>query len=162
MANPDQKARTAKGKYCRTLAGAERDAEAARLFDSGLNYREIGERLGIDRSSALRAVQRAIRAVVQDAGEAVIRTQVNRLEYLYEKAVEIAETDHIVVSHGRIIYGDDGQPLRDHGPVLAALREARAGIESLNRMLGLNKPDKVEHSGAVKYELVGVEPTDVV
>lgn len=162
MPRPDQDSRGGRGQYRRTLAGAERDAEAARLFDQGLNYREIGEHLGIHKSQAIRAVQRALRAVVQDAGEAVLRTQINRLEYLYGKAVEIAEADHVVVSHGHIIYGEDGQPLRDHGPVLAALREARAGIESLNRMLGLNKPDKVEHSGTVKYELVGVEPTDVV
>ncbi len=78
------------------------------------------------------------------------------------RCMEIAETDHVMVSHGRIVYDDDGQPLKDTAPVLAAFRELRGALADFRRMTGMDKPSKVEHSGGVKYELVGVNPEDLV
>lgn len=156
------KGRDGHGRYTKSLEGAERDAEAARLHAAGLSYREVGEQLGLTKWAALRAVQRAVRAVVQDAGEEVLRLHIGRLEYLYEKAVEVLETDHVLVSHGRIVKDDDGNTLTDTAPKLAAIREARSSLESFRRLVGMDKPAKVEHSGGVKYELVGVDPEDLV
>ncbi|MFE2382197.1 helix-turn-helix domain-containing protein [Streptomyces misionensis] len=155
------KSRDGNGKFSRTVEGAERDAEAARLHAQGLNYVEIGDHFGITRQAAMRAVQRAVREVVQDAGEEVLKLHINRLEYLYEKALEILEDDHILVSHGRIVTDDAGNTFPDTAPKLAAIREARATLESFRRLTGMDKPNKVEHSGGVTYELVGVDPQDL-
>jgi predicted DNA-binding protein (UPF0251 family) len=144
MANPNQDARNGKGKYTRTIETAEQDAQAARLFSQGLNYREIGEQLGVSKWTAMRSVQRAVQAVVQDAGQEAIRVHASRLEYAYAKAIEIAEADHVMVSHGKVICDEDGKPLRDHAPVLAALREARQTLDSFRIMMGLNQPVKVD------------------
>lgn len=154
-------ARSGKGKFIRTIDKAETDAEAARLYAKGYTYKQIGEHLNLSKTAAIRAVQRAVREVVQDAGEEALRVQVNRLEYLFAKTVEIVEADHVVVSHGHIVYGEDGQPLRDHGPVLSAIREARQCLESFQSLTGMKQPTKIEHSGGVKYELVGVDPQDL-
>jgi hypothetical protein len=161
--NPNQDTRDGKGRYHRTLNTAERDRQAAELFDQGWTYQAIADELGWDhKSSAIRAVRRAVRDVVQEAGAAVLRTHINRLEYLYNAAVEILEGEHVVVSHGRIVYNDDGQPLQDSGPKLAAIREARASMESFRKLTGMDKPAKVEHSGGVTFEIVGVDPQDLV
>jgi len=153
------------GRFTRSLEGAERDRYAAEQHAKGYSYKEIAAELGVHKSQAIRAVQRAVRAVVQDAGEQVLRLHMDRLEYLYGKAVEIAEADHVVVSHGKVITmpGEDGveRPLKDHGPTLAALREARASLESFRRLVGMDKPAKVEHSGGVTYQVVGVDPEDL-
>ncbi|TXJ78619.1 helix-turn-helix domain-containing protein [Streptomyces lavendulae] len=140
----DLRARNGKGQFSRTVEGAARDAEAARLHAQGWTYQAIARELGIDKSSAIRAVQRAVREVVQGPAEEVLRLHTSRLEYAYAKAVEIAEADHIMVSHGKIVCDADGIPLRDHAPVLAALREARQTLESFRTMMGLNQPVKVD------------------
>ncbi|MFD8805573.1 helix-turn-helix domain-containing protein [Streptomyces sp. NPDC059597] len=158
----DDRARDGKGKYIRSIDKAETDAEIARLYAQGHTYKEIGAELGMTKWSVIRAVQRAVRAVVQEAGQEALQLHVDRLEYLYAKALEIAEEDHVVVSHGRIVKDDDGNPVRDHAPTLAALREARASLESFRKLVGMDQPAKVEHSGGVTYELVGVNPEDLV
>lgn len=160
--NPNQDARDGKGRYHRTLETAERDRQAAELFDQGLTYQEIANELGYNnKSTAIRAVRRAVSDVVKEAGEAVLKTQISRLEYLYGKAVEILEGDHAVVSHGRIVKDDEGNTLQDTAPKLAAIREARASLESFRKLTGLDQPSKVNLSGGVTYEVVGVDPEDL-
>lgn len=155
------KGRDGGGRYTKSLEGAERDAHAARLHANGASYNEIATELGIHKSQAIRAVQRAVRAVVKDAGEEVLKLHLSRMEYLYEKAVEVIEADHVIVSHGKVVCDADGNPLRDHAPVLAAINAGRQCLESVQTLIGIKKPAKVEHSGGVKYELVGVNPEDV-
>ncbi|WP_225825608.1 hypothetical protein [Streptomyces naphthomycinicus] len=140
------KSRDGKGRYIRTIENAERDAEAARLYAAGgWTYQAIADHLGYaDRGGAVRGVQRAVRQVVQGPAEQVLQLYTSRLEWAYMKAVEIAETDHVVVSHGKVITDETGNPLRDHAPVLAALREARQTLESFRTMMGLNQPLRVD------------------
>lgn len=161
IGNPRQHQRDGKGRYNRTLENAQHDAEAARLHAAGHTYADIGRHFGITRQAAMRAVQRAVREVVQDAGEEVLKLHINRLEYLYEKAVEILEDDHVLVSHGRIVADEAGNTLPDPAPKLAAIREARASLESFRKLTGLDQPSKVNLSGGVTYEVVGVDPADL-
>lgn len=156
------RARSGNGRFVRTIEGAERDAEVARLYSQGgISFREVGEQLGISKWAAISAYNRAVRDVVQEAGEEALKVHATRLEYAVARCMEIAETEHVMVSHGRIVYDDDGQPLKDSGPILAALREMRGALADFRRMTGMDKPAKIEHSGGVKYELVGVDPQDL-
>lgn len=141
--------RDGKGKFTRTIDSAHRDARAAELHAQNWTYQAIADELGIDRSNAIRAVQRAARAVLQGPAEEVLKLHTSRLEYAYAKAIEIAEADHVVVSHGKVITMRDPEtgeekPLRDHAPVLAALREARQTLDSFRIMMGLNQPVRVD------------------
>lgn len=162
MANPNQDARSGgTGEYVRTPETAARDARAAELRAQGWSYPQIGEELGIDKSNARKACRRALREIVQGPAEKLLAIHMERLETLYEAAMEVLEADHVVVSHGQIIRGDDGQPLKDNGPKLAAIREARSTLDSFWTLTGMKKPAKVEHSGGVKYEIIGVDPADL-
>jgi hypothetical protein len=46
-------------------------------------------------------------------------------------------------------------------PVLAAYKEMRSIAESYRKLEGLDQPTKVEQTGTVKYEVVGVELPDL-
>jgi hypothetical protein len=156
-------ARDGRGRYIRTLETAQQDAEVARLYTDGSHtFQQIADQLGISKWAAIRSYQRAIREVVQGAGEEALKVQVDRLEYLFAQTIEVLETDHVVVSHGRVVKDDEGNPLIDSGPKLAAIREARANLESFRKLTGLDQPAKVQHSGGVTYELVGVDPEELV
>jgi hypothetical protein len=143
--NPNgHKGRNGSGQFTKSLEGAQRDAHAARLHADGASYNEIAAELGIHKSQAIRAVQRAVRAVVKGPAEDVLKLHTDRLEYAFTKMVEIMEADHVVVSHGKIITDEQGNPLRDHGPVIAATREARQLLDSFRVMMGYNQPVKVD------------------
>jgi hypothetical protein len=161
--NPNQDARSpGNGQYIRTPDSARRDAEAADLKAQGWTYLRIAEHLGYaHKDSARDACRRALRDIVKGPAEKLLAVHMERLETLYEAAVEVLEGDHLVVSHGKVITDETGTPLRDSGPKLAAIREARATLDSFWSLTGMKKPAKVEHSGGVKYEIVGVSPEDL-
>lgn len=167
---PDTLARGSNGKYTRTLAGAERDAEAARLRSQGMPYRKIGAALGMSGSSAHDAVQRAFAAVVAEPAATAVAVELARLDQelvrldaLYAKVETVLDREHVTVSHGKVIQ-HEGAPLLDDNPVLQAadrlvrIEDARRrNGESRRKLLGLDQPAKVDIGGGVKYELVGID-----
>lgn len=155
-------ARDSKNRFVRTPDNARRDARAAELRAEGWKLQAIAEELGYyDASMARQGIRRALREIVQGPAEKLLALHVERLENLYEAALEVLEADHVMVSHGRVVTGEDGQPLKDTGPKLAAIREARATMESFRKLMGLDQPAKVALSGSVRYEVVGVDPSDL-
>ena len=143
---------------------ADRAAQAARLKaeNPSLTYQQIADAVGYNhKSDAWRAIQRCRNAVIREAGAELIASEAAQLDDLFVAAMEVLERDHVVVSHGHIVKDDDGQPILDDGPKLAALREMRQIRESYRRLFGVDQPAKVEHSGGVKYEVVGVDVEDL-
>lgn len=156
MANPDS-SRDGKGRYIRTPETAERDARAAQLRADGWTLQQIADELGYaDRSTARQAIQRALREIVQGPAEALIQQEAARLDSLYEEALDVLNRDHVMVSHGRIVTDDNGQPLPDPGPKLAAIDRLVKVRESYRRLFGLDARQKIDVSGGVRYEIIGL------
>ena len=151
--NPYQDVRDGKGRYRRGPEAVARDAQAAELFGQGLTYQEIADELGVTKKNAIFAVQRALRDVVKGPAEKALQVHIDRLEYLYAAAVEVLEADHVMVSHGQIVRGKDGQPIVDSAPKLAAIREARQSLESFRKLTGMDAPSRV----SVEAEQLGRE-----
>lgn len=152
------------GRFEPSQASADRAAHAARLKADNpqLSYQQIADAVGYrHKSDAWRAIQRCREAVIREAGAELIAAEAQHLDDLFVAAMEVLERDHVVVSHGHIVKGDDDRPILDDGPKLAALREMRQIRESYRRLFGVDQPAKVEHSGGVKYEVVGIDPADL-
>jgi len=81
-----------RGGFIRTEESAEADGEALRLRSRGMTYREIGEALGVDHSTAYRRAQRALTSVVVEAVEEHRTIELLRLDALqsslWPKALE--------------------------------------------------------------------------
>lgn len=176
------------GKFIATPEGAERRAEACRLRAQGLSYQAIADRLGITKASAYETVQIALAEIVREPAEQLLQLEVqrlylemerldaelDRLDALVDPINAVLTRKHVTVSNGKVIYLGD-EPLEDDAPVLQAvdrltrLSEARRSIsatrtrtsESLRKLLGLDQPAKVDVSGGVRYEIVGVDPEDL-
>lgn len=156
--------RDGKGRYIGTINIDERAAEAARLRAANpqMTYQQIADTLGYsDKGGAWRAIQKCRAAVLQSAGAELIASEAALLDEMFVSALDILERDHVVVSHGRVVNGADGKPLRDDGPKLSALREMRMIRESYRKLLGADQPTQVAVSGAVRYEVVGVPAEDL-
>lgn len=139
------RARNGKGSFERSLESVKRDARAAELRSQNWTLQEIADELGYtDKSNVRAAITRAHQDVAQGPAQQMLNLYTQRLEDIFQKTMEIAEEDHLVVSHGRIITDATGVPLRDHSATLAAFREARATLADVRKMLGLDQPTKVD------------------
>jgi len=154
--------RDGNGGFLYTDASVQRDADASRLRSEGKTFQQISDALGYgDRGAAWRGIQRARRAILREPAEHLIQVESARLDELYVTALDVLERDHVTVSNGRVMYDDEGKPILDDGPKLAALRELRQIRESYRKLHGLDQPAKVAVSGGLKYEVVGVDPADL-
>lgn len=161
---PPGQPRDGNNRFTGSIDIDRRDAAATQYLADhpGTTYQQIADLFGYaDRGNAWRAVDKCKKAVLQQAGTALIASEAAQLDEMFVAAMEVLERDHVVVSHGKVITGEDGRPLLDDGPKLAALREMRMIRESYRKLLGVDQPTQVAVSGAVKYEVVGVDPADL-
>jgi hypothetical protein len=141
------------GKFTRSVDTAARDAEAAHLRSRGLSYRQIAEQVGYqDDSGAYRAVQRALVATVTEPAEEVRALALAQLDQLALAALGVLERQHVTVSQGRIVREEDGTPILDDAPVLAAIDRLVKIQERRAKLLGLDAP--------ARHEVVSLDALD--
>ncbi len=160
MANPNQHARSGKGQYVRTPETARRDARAADLRAKGWTYQKIADQLGYaDKRTAYDAIERALKDVVREPGEAVLHfelqrldAELERLEDLEVSARKVLTNRHIMVNNGRVIlHPDTEQPMEDDGPVLHAI-DRLIKIEDARRRNGERRAKLTGIEAAVKVD----------
>lgn len=151
------------GRYVRTRQSAQRDAEALAHRSRGLSYRDIALTMGMASvSSAHASVQRALAATIPTEDAAAVRTlELDRLDTMQAAVMAVLERKHVTVSNGRIVYLDD-EPLEDDAPVLAAVDRLLRIQERRSKLLGLDAEQKVNVSAGVRYEIVGIDPVEII
>lgn len=159
---------------------AKRRSRAVELRDQGRTWQQIAVELGYGSGgAAARDITRAREAALAEMRDTIEewRTrELARLETLYDAAVEVLGRFHVHVSGGTIVregepvLDDEGRPviaegvgapLLDDSPVLAAIDRLVRISESIRKLKGLDAPTKVETTGTVRYEIVGVDPQDL-
>ncbi|MCX4703877.1 hypothetical protein [Streptomyces sp. NBC_01373] len=167
--DPQRRDRNSMGRFTRTLASVRRDTAAVEYLADhpGTTYEELKERFGYaHRSDAKKGIERAKADVARPAVTRLIATESEELDALYTEAVAILQRNHVTVSHGKVITWrnpDTGEeePLQDDGPKLQAIQVALRVRESYRKLHGLDQPSQVAVSGGVKYEVVGVDTSDL-
>lgn len=132
------------GRFERNLETATRDADAARLRARGRTYRQIATELDMaGPGKAYEAVRRVLAETTQEAADDLRLIELERLDQMYQAALKVLETEHYAVSHGRVIYLEDGgPPLTDDGPALQAMDRLLKIQERRAKLLGLDAPTK--------------------
>jgi hypothetical protein len=160
MANPNQHSRSGKGRYIRTPETARRDAQAAELRAKGRTYQQIANELGYgDKRTAYDAVERALKEIIREPGEAVLHFELDRLDAELERlddlevsARKVLTTPHIMVNNGRVIlHPDTNQPMEDDAPVLQAI-DRLIKIEDARRRNGERRAKLTGIEAAVKVD----------
>lgn len=175
-----RRVRGGNGQFTRSVDTAQRDAEAARLRSDGQTYQAIADRLGFgDPSTARASVERALAAVIQEPAGELRTLELDRLDRMYREVLAVLEREHVTVSNGKVVSkivgyevdGDGNERRRSDGdripiweivlddaPVLAAVDRLLKIQDRRARLLGLDAETKVNLSGGVSYEVIGVDP----
>jgi hypothetical protein len=136
------KPRDGRGRFTRSIVTVDQDRRAAELRAASLTYAEIGERLGVDESTAFRAVQRALRIGPTEEVVQVRALELRKLEFRERALLGIMEGEHPKVDHGRIVFDQHGKPVRDYSPVIAASNALDRVAKRRADLLGLDAPRK--------------------
>jgi len=83
---------------------------------------------------------------------------------LTERALEIADLAGAPIAvgkDGKIFYDENGEVVRDHSGRLRALETAAKMDAETRKLMGLDAAGRMEISGSVRYELVGIDPEDL-
>jgi hypothetical protein len=144
----------------------------------GHPFARIGDELGITRQGAHDLYWRAMEARTAPNVAAIRQEQNERLDMLHEKAMEIVNRKHVVVSGGKIVHettpvlDDDGhartdengnlivtvgEPLLDDGPTLRAIAELRALEAERAKLNGTYAPVQATINGEIRYEITGID-----
>ena len=119
----------------RRIRTTEKTLKALELRKRGLNYTQIGEKLGCARSTACRYVLSELENLADKCREEAVHVrdiELQRLDALYLKAWEAVE-----------------------GGDLPAIDRCLRIMERRAKLLGLDAAEKIEHSGVVSWmELV--------
>jgi len=156
----NDRTRGGNGKFIRDIDTVKRDAYAAQLRSRGWTYQQIGDELGTDKGTAFEAVKRAMAEVIAEPAADALQFELERLDLAHREAMAVLEREHVLVSNGKVVTVDD-VPLRDDGPVLAAIDRLVRISESRRKLLGLDQPTKTQVSGGLTYEVVGVDPSQL-
>jgi transposase-like protein len=150
------------------LSVAEKRAAVVAAVREGKPFRAIAAELGISKSYAHDLFQAALELVPAENVQAYREQQLADLALARQVAREILGRHHVTISNGRVmheitgrneetdkpIYGD---PYEDAGPELAALNTLMKIGEREAQILGSDAEKKVNLSGGVTYEVVGVD-----
>lgn len=149
------------------LSVAEKRAAVVAAVREGKTFRAIAAELGISKSYAHDLFQAALELIPAENVQAYREQQLADLALARQVAREILGRQHVTISNGHVvseIKGQDeetgkpvyGDPYEDSGPEIAALNALMKIGQREAEILGSDAEKKVNMSGAVTYEVLGL------
>lgn len=109
-----------------------------------MTFADIAKDLGVHTRQVHGWYQEAMRDIPESAASVYRQEQLDVLDMTEAKALELIGRVHIAHSNGRVVITEDGEPVEDAMPILAAIKIV-VDIETRKaRLLGLDKPIKVD------------------
>src|ERR1044071_7628451 len=124
-------------------------------YADGLTLEQVQAQVATDISRALKVYrQRTDHGIEEKLTAATLR-----LNEIRRRLYAVIVADHFVLHQGEIVRDSEGRPLKDNGPVLAAIAQLRALEEQQARLEGTNAREKIDIALERRVES---EATDVV
>jgi hypothetical protein len=119
---------------------AEQMADEYRETNPNLTIEAIANHVGVDIHRALKTYQKRNDLAVEER----ITAQALRLNEIRRRLYSIIVEPHYVLYQGEIVRDEDGRPLQDRGPVLAAINQLRALEDQQARLEGTYQREKLD------------------
>jgi hypothetical protein len=137
---------------------AARRSQVLALRTEQVPYAEIAQRLSVPESTARTDYQRAIEQLNRERNEQAglaIAVEEAKLDALERAAWQVLRARHITVQHGKIVRGEDGEPVIDDAPTLNAIDRILKIAERRARLLGHDAPvrSRIEVTDALDTQI---------
>lgn len=136
------RSRDAGGRAIRSINTAREDAEAAQMRAEGMTLAQIAKVQGRAISTVHARIERAIAAVPVEAVERLRALELERLDMMWQAAIEVLRRQHVTVSDGRIVKDDYDEPILDDDPILRAMDRLLKIQDRRAKLLGLDAPTR--------------------
>lgn len=113
-----------------------------------LTLEAVTNHVGLDIHRALKEYRKRTDAEIEER----IAAQVARLNDIRRTLYGVIARRHLVVNQGKIIDGPDGQPLRDDGPIIAAVAQLIQLEDRQARVEGTYAREKIDIALATRVE----------
>jgi len=113
--------------------------EDYRRHNPNLTLIQIENHIGIDVHRALKEYRKRVDRGIEEK----ITQQELRFADIRRRLYSIIAANHFVTNNGKIIKDDDGVPIRDHGPIIAALAQLRLLEDQEARLHGTYSSEKI-------------------
>lgn len=144
----------------RTIEGRKKQVRALELRAAGHSFQQIADIMKAEGHGNINSpqharvlVQRGLAHMIQEPAEDVVKMEMTRLDLLTKKGFEILNGLHVMIHQGLIVKDEDGNVLQDVGPQLAAIDKLIKVMERRAKMLGIDKPSKVDLKADVNAEV---------
>lgn len=137
---PPPQAHDSDGQFMRTVEQIDFDRECAELKSKGMSYRAIGQQLGVDHTTAMRAAKRGM--VKAASSETLDEWRAWAIDDNLERATllwEILGNDYQLVQFGKVVHGE-----YDLGPKFQAFRELEKINRAIRQIVGVDAPTRSE------------------
>jgi hypothetical protein len=139
---------------------AQYDLDVWELKQQGLSFQAIADHLGMSKAAAYRAHERAVSNLPPQGVDAYRAAMYARIATAREAVMDVLNARHITVSNGQIIR-EDGRPIEDDAPVLAAVDRLLKLDDQEAKLRGAYPKTEVNVTGNVRYEVVGLAGEDL-
>jgi len=142
----------------RKAKGMDNRRRCLELRLTGMTNEQIGDQLGLQRSTVNRHIKEALADIPKAEADALRSLEAQKLDRVERAANKVLAANHIAfASNGKIIKDLDPKTgeeykLEDDGPVLAAIGKLLDIANRRAKLLGLDSPTKIEQSGEIKVE----------
>lgn len=140
---------------------ALRRAHIVELRDQGFTFQEIATQVGLAYATTWQHYQNAMREIQTPAVEAHQANlaarrdeQLRRIDMEREAVVAVLTARHVTISNGVLVRDENHDPVLDDAPVLTAVDRLVKLDDQEAKLLGLYTAEKIDHSGAVQYEII--------
>jgi hypothetical protein len=147
----NQEAKAAEAEWCLQQRLAARSYPQI----AAVSQAEFGRH--IPQTTAYKRVQWALKKWIGETAEEVRQVELAKLDELELDFRRVKNTEHVKVAGGTIVRDENGVPLIDDSPVLAAGDRLLKIQERRARLLGIDAPERVAATTTVRYEVVGVD-----
>lgn len=124
-------------------------------YAPGLTVEQVQAQVSVDISRALKVYRKRVDQGIEEK----LTNALLRVNDIRRRLYAVIAADHFVLYQGEIVKDEEGRPIRDNAPVLAALNQLRALEDQQAQLEGTKAREKIDLALSRR---VDEESTDVV
>ena len=141
---------------------AERAKRVVELRTVGKTFDEIADELDVSVGLVHRDYEKMLAQVPAPEVAALRAKQGAELTMMKAVVLDVVQRRHLAINQAGVVRDDDGKPLKDDGPLLAAVdRLIRIG-EREAKLYGTDARPEIQITGTLAYEIAGFSATAIL